>query len=127
MEAVLRLSFSLLAEAEVAQGEVKLEGVAALGVAGRHVVAPPGKRDLHAIVLVGRADASAQRLETIGYQRRVFILVGQVEHARAEQRPVLGERDPARQPQLLAVAQVFGRQGAWGISWSKLMSRSSRR
>lgn len=94
-------------ESKVTHGYTNLIGVALPRIAGRHVIAPPGKCELKAVILIGHAKSASQRLEAIGRDRRVLVPAGQVEHAGTEQRPVTRECHPAGNAQFLAVLEVF--------------------
>ena len=91
------------------QGKIDLESVAAPGIAGRDIVAPPGHRQFKAIVAIGQAEPGAQRLEPVGGIEWVFLPVSQVDDGRPEQRPVARERDAAGGAQFLAILQILDR------------------
>src|SRR6187402_590757 len=91
----------LAAEAEVAQREIDVEAVAALGIGEARVVAPPGEAELEAVVGIGESDPRPQRLETVCGEARILFPVGQVYHRRAECGPVLEEHHATRRAQLL--------------------------
>src|SRR6185295_17762618 len=65
---------------------------------------------LDAIVVVEDAETVTDRLETVGERERVLPSIGEVDHGRAEDRPVAREADPAAEPDLLAVAQILDRR-----------------
>src|SRR3546814_3215442 len=82
-------------------------GVRPAGVAGGHIVAPPGDAELKAFVLIGKADPVADRLETNGDGERVFAPGGEIDDGGTVDRPVASESPARAQPDLLPVPKVF--------------------
>src|SRR3546814_15721179 len=70
-------------------------GVRPAGVAGGHIVAPPGDAELKAFVFIGKADPVADRFETVGAGERVFAPGGEIDDGGTVDRPVASE-SPAR-------------------------------
>jgi len=81
-----------------------------LRVAAALIIAPPGQAKLDAIVVIEDAEAVADRLEPVGDRQRILLPAGEVDHGRAEDRPIAGEADPPAEPDLLAVAQILDRR-----------------
>src|SRR5437868_1861340 len=74
------------------------------------IVAAPGHAKLQAIILIFDADAVADRLPTVAQRKRVLGLVGEIDDAGAEYRPIAVEQDPSRDAQLLPIAQILDRR-----------------
>ena len=91
------------------QSQVKAEGAALAEGSDLLIVAPPREAKLKAIVLVLNAETVPHRLEPVGERQRIFVLVGQVDHGRAEDRPVALEQHSAGEPEFLLVAQILDR------------------
>src|SRR3546814_14517163 len=73
-------------------------GVRPAGVAGGHIVAPPGDAELKAFVFIGKADPVAAPFETVGDGERVFAPGGAIDDGGNVDRPVASEC-PARAKQ----------------------------
>src|SRR5436853_5512099 len=69
---------------EILERHPELEGVAPPEVAGRVIVPPPRDPDLEAIVVVGDADAVADRLVAVGERERILFPIGEVDDRGAE-------------------------------------------
>src|SRR3546814_2505610 len=82
-------------------------GVRPAGVAGGHIVAPPGDAELKAFVFIGKADPVADRFETVGDGERVFAPGGEIDDGGTVDRPVASESPARAQPDLLPVPKVF--------------------
>ena len=81
-----------LAEPQIANRKEQLECIAAPRVACIDEIAPPGGTEFDAVVGIGHAQPGADRLEPVGLEHRIFVRVGEVEHAGAEDRPFAPDR-----------------------------------
>ncbi len=66
-------------QTKVLEYQPELEGIAAPGVAGRLIVAPPGEAELQAIVLIGDAETVPHWFEAGERAGRVIAMAGQVD------------------------------------------------
>src|SRR3546814_6953228 len=62
---------------------------------GIDIVAAPGQRDRQAVVLIGDAEAVANRFPAVPAAQRVVPHARQIDDGRTEHRPVAREGDPA--------------------------------
>ena len=79
-------------------------------VPGGLIVAPPRHAKLDTFIVVEDAEPVTDRVEAVGLRQGVLPLVGEVDHRRAEDRPVAREADAAAEADLLAVAQILDRR-----------------
>src|SRR5437868_5341147 len=71
------------------------------------IVALPRQAKVKTIIFILDAEPVANRLESIRQAGRVLLLVGEVDHRRPEDRPVMREMEPPGEPQFLLVAQIL--------------------
>src|SRR5206468_11164377 len=74
------------------QSQVNAESAALPEGADLLIVAAPRDANLQAIILILNPNARANRLESVCQRKRVFSLVGQINHGRAEDRPIATEQ-----------------------------------
>src|SRR5688572_3926754 len=86
------------------------EGIAPDRVPGGLIVATPRYAKLDTFIVVKNAEPVTNRVQSVGYRKRVFAPVGEVDHRRTEDRPIACEADAAAEPDLLAVAQILDRR-----------------
>src|SRR5256885_1264659 len=96
--------------AHTLQRQVNGEGAPLAEGSDPLIVAAPGHAKLQAIVLIFDADPIANRLPTVGQRQRVLGLVGEIDDAGAEYRPITVEQDSRGDAQLLPVAQILNRR-----------------
>src|ERR1051325_2790836 len=92
---------------EAVQSQMKSESTALSERPDMLIVGAPRQAKLQAFVLVGQAQAVANRGPAVGQRQRVLLLAGEVDDARSEHRPVAREFDPGGDPQLLLVAEIL--------------------
>src|SRR3546814_12110125 len=80
------------------EGDAEGEAVAAPRIAGVDIVAAPGQRDRQAIIVIGKAEPVANRLEPVAGAERVLLRARQVDDRRTEERPVSRKGDAAAGP-----------------------------
>src|SRR3546814_608327 len=90
------------------EGDAEGEAVAAPRIAGVDIVAAPGQRDRQAIIVIGKAEPVANRLEPVAGAERVLLRARQVDDRRTEDRPVARKGDAAAGAHFLAVLQILG-------------------
>src|SRR4051794_18678954 len=106
----LAAALALSLASQIAQRHPNEEGIAPARIAARFIVAPPGDPELDAIVIVEDSEPVPDRIEAVGDRQRILAPAGQVDHRRAEDRPVASEAHPTAEANLLAVAQIFDRR-----------------
>src|SRR6476646_3261420 len=74
------------------------------------IVAPPRDAKLQAFILIFDAQPIADRLPAIGERQRVLSLVGEIDDACAEDRPIAAEQDARGDAQFLLVAEILDRR-----------------
>src|SRR3546814_12660749 len=90
------------------EGDAEGEAVAAPRIAGVDIVAAPGQRDRQAIIVIGKAEPVANRLEPVAGAERVLLRARQVDDRRTEDRPVARKGDAAAGAHFLAVLPLLG-------------------
>src|SRR3546814_8474058 len=98
-------------EPQVTERDEEGKAVAAPRVAGVDIVAAPGQRDRQAVVLIGDAEAVANRFPAVPAAQRVVPHARQIYDGRTEHRPVAREGDPAAGADFLAILKILGQAG----------------
>src|SRR3546814_15501299 len=82
---------------------------------GIDIVAAPGQRDRQAVVLIGDAEAVANRFPAVPAAQRVVPHARQLDDGRTEHRPVAREGDPAAGAAFLAILKLLGQAGGVAV------------
>src|SRR3546814_19533325 len=85
-------------EPQVTERDAEGKAVAAPRVAGVAIVAAPGQRDRQAVVLIGDAEAVANRFPAVPAAQRVVPHARQIDDGRTEPRTVARAAAPAPSP-----------------------------
>src|SRR5687768_12191463 len=80
---------------QILQRHPDQEGVSPAGVARGLVIPPPGHAELDTVVVVEDTEPVPDRLEAIRERERILVAIGEIDHGRAEDRPITGETHPA--------------------------------
>src|SRR3546814_16018204 len=87
------------------EGDAEGEAVAAPRIAGVDIVAAPGQRDRQAIIVIGKAQPVANRLEPVAGAERVLLRARQVADRPTADSPVARQGSPASGPHVTAYRQ----------------------